>query len=119
MEAHLINPQTLKRLQNETGPGFQRVLALFLKNLPNRLDALSSAWQAKDWEELRQAAHKLKGVSATFGAERFSGCCAMLEQEAAQGTLLEGVPEILEELLAEGERARQELQRFLSDSPAQ
>ncbi|MEO5349867.1 MAG: ATP-binding protein [Magnetococcus sp. YQC-3] len=118
MISQFINLQTLDRLQSETGPGFQRVLGLFLKNFPDRLEALSSAWQADNREALRQAAHKLKGTAATFGAEQFAGCCALLEQAAAQGTIMTSIPGILEEIMAEGERTRQALQRFLSDASA-
>ncbi|MBF0162067.1 MAG: response regulator [Magnetococcales bacterium] len=112
MRRHAINPQTLDQLQSETGPGFHPVLAMFLKNFPGRLDALSRAWQAGNREALQQAAHKLKGTAATFGAEQFAGCCAALEQEVMQGGALERIPGMLEGIRVEGERVQQELRRL-------
>ncbi|MBF0459918.1 MAG: response regulator [Magnetococcales bacterium] len=108
-----INGDTLARLKAEAGSGFERVLAMFLRNFPGRLDTLHSAWQMHDQEAFKQAAHKLKGTSATFGAEGFSSLCATLERHVAQGTATETAPDILDQIRKEGARVQQELQAFL------
>ncbi|MEO5340402.1 MAG: response regulator [Magnetococcus sp. MYC-9] len=108
-----IHAQTLAQLQSETGAGFDRVLTLFLNNLPGRIESLSSAWRAHDMEALKQTAHKLKGTSATFGAQRFAGLCLRLEQQIAQGAASAPLQEIMEEILAEGGRVQQALQRLV------
>ncbi|MBF0399440.1 MAG: response regulator [Magnetococcales bacterium] len=117
-ESDAIRLPLLDQLREETGPGFERVVSLFLKNFPARLDALSAAWQAKDWEALRQASHKLKGTSATYGAARFAGCCANLERHVAQGGATEKIPAMLEEILTEGRRVQRELEQFLASTMA-
>ena len=118
-ELNAINGDTLARMRAETGAGFGRVLAMFLKNFPDRLDSLSRAWQTHDSEMFKQTAHKLKGTSATFGAERFSGLCAELEKHIEQSTATENIPSILDEILTDGRRVQQELQPLLSQSPTQ
>ncbi|WP_130471334.1 Hpt domain-containing protein [Candidatus Magnetaquicoccus inordinatus] len=108
----IINHEGLQRLRQETGAGFQRVLALFLKNFPDRLIALNEAWHKQDRALLRQTAHKLKGTSATFCADSFSHLCAQLESSAEEGSA-EGVAEILLRIEKEGEFVRKELQDLL------
>ena len=46
----VIHAHTLDQLKTETGAGFERVLTLFLKNFPERIHSLHSAWQGEDQE---------------------------------------------------------------------
>ncbi|GAB0056901.1 Sensor histidine kinase RcsC [Candidatus Magnetaquicoccaceae bacterium FCR-1] len=97
----VIDPVLLEQLKNETGSGFARILEMFLKNFPGRLDALRAAWETHDAEGLRQVAHKLKGTSSTFGATRFAQACAELEQLAVRQASLTLLQDALDTVLNE------------------
>jgi HPt (histidine-containing phosphotransfer) domain-containing protein len=107
-----INQEKLRHLRLETGAGFERVLALFLKNFPGRLSALSDAWLSQDRLLLQQSAHKLKGTSATFCADSFSGLCAQMEKSAEEAPA-ESIEQLLQCIMVEGERVRTELHELL------
>ncbi len=86
-----LDPFTLKELKEAGGrgdPGLLSDLAeAYLKDLRARLEAIVSAAAAGDGEELRKAAHSLKGSSANLGARRMQKLCDMLEQAGASGDL--------------------------------
>ncbi|MBF0096984.1 MAG: Hpt domain-containing protein [Magnetococcales bacterium] len=113
-----INHEKLHHLRLETGTGFERVLALFLKNLPGRLSALSEAWLGNDRLLLRQTAHKLKGTSATFCADDFSLLCAQLEKSAEEAPA-EHIEQLLQQVAAEGEQVRIALHDLLLQTLAE
>ena len=107
-----INHEKIAYLRLETGAGFERVLALYLKNLPGRMNALSEAWSSRDRQLLQQTAHKLKGISATFCADSFSLLCAQLEK-SAEGASAENIDQQLQQIMAVGEEVRVELHDLL------
>ncbi|MBF0271951.1 MAG: response regulator [Magnetococcales bacterium] len=111
----VIDPDTLAQLKEETGRGFVRVLEMFLKNLPGRLDALRTAWEMHDSEGLRQVSHKLKGTSSTFGAARFSGLCAELEQLVVREAALALLQDSLNQVLEEGSAVQKQLEAVLRE----
>ncbi|MBF0185159.1 MAG: Hpt domain-containing protein [Magnetococcales bacterium] len=111
----MINLEALQRLRQDTGTGFERVLALFLKNIPIRLLTLEEAWRNQDRLLLRQTAHKLKGTSATFCAEPFSQLCAQLEKSADAASDPE-IASLLEQIQQQGEQVKERLQRLLLQS---
>lgn len=104
----VIQFNVLERMRQEAGPGFVRILELFIKNLPGRIDALANAIHANNSEALKQAAHKLKGTSATFGALIFSSLCKELESSSPERSI-----EILEKIISEGKLIEKELKTFL------
>ncbi|MBF0627570.1 MAG: response regulator [Magnetococcales bacterium] len=112
----LLDPQILAQLKEETGRGFGRIVELFLKNLPERLDALQIAWQNQDFETIRQVSHKLKGTSSTFGAGRFSTLCAELEQLALRKDDPVRIQERLNNIQEEGRQVQRHLESLLEDS---
>ncbi|MEO5364094.1 MAG: Hpt domain-containing protein [Magnetococcus sp. DMHC-8] len=109
-----IRAQALAQLQTATGAGFGRLLALFLKNLPGRLETLTNAWQADDLATLQQTAHQLKGIVAAYGAEELARRCAVLEHSLLQGNGTADMPAMLAAIHTESDRVRQALQHFLT-----
>lgn len=58
------------------------VVRVFLDTLPGRLDVLQSAVDNTDYEEIRRAAHRLKGSSSQFGALYLANLCLQAENMA-------------------------------------
>ncbi len=56
------------------------LIDLYIRELPNYLAALQQAVLSQDGQALYLAAHKFKGASATFGAQRIVALCKLLEQ---------------------------------------
>lgn len=110
----IIDPETLSQLKEETGRGFGRILEMFLRNLPGRLDALQNAWEIHDSETMRQVAHKLKGTSCTFGAARFAALCAELEQLTLRDAALITLRESLEKVREAGQDVQKQLETLLN-----
>ncbi|MBF0141087.1 MAG: response regulator [Magnetococcales bacterium] len=108
VQVELINYSVLERMKVETGAGFVRIVEMFIKNLPGRIDALAKAIQDNNEQALEQAAHKLKGTSATFGALRFSGLCHELESSSPDKR-----QELFNKIVSEGHRIETEMQDFL------
>jgi signal transduction histidine kinase/DNA-binding response OmpR family regulator/HPt (histidine-containing phosphotransfer) domain-containing protein len=65
----------------------QSVVALYVEQAPQRLDAVVRAARDGDAEALRTAAHALRGSSSALGAVEVEGLCAELERLAAAGDL--------------------------------
>ena len=55
------------------------LIDMFIAEAPNYLAEIDNALQAADWPRLTRAAHTLKGVLATFSAERGAASARALE----------------------------------------
>jgi two-component system sensor histidine kinase/response regulator len=78
---------------------------LFCEELPKMLSAVQEAVESKDPEEIRQAAHALKGPVATFAAQPAFDAASNLERIAGSPDL-GSVKDAFAVLLAEVERLR-------------
>ena len=63
------------------------VMDLFLEDAPQRIEAIVSAVDGGDPDELMRAAHSLKGSAGNVGARGLSGLCANLEQRGRNGSV--------------------------------
>lgn len=110
----VINRASIDELRDDTGDGFPRILQRFLDHLPERLAAVGDAWSQGRPVDVGVAAHKLKGLAATYGLDRFVAACITLE-ECVDGPEWMGTDrEPLEKFLAEGVRARAALEAELA-----
>ncbi|MEN8139799.1 MAG: Hpt domain-containing protein [Thermodesulfobacteriota bacterium] len=121
--AHHISPQSAKRSSHGLGSEavrglnvkaalsrvsghehiYLRVLANFMASYSAKTVAeLVSLAQAADFSGLRMAAHSLKGVAATIGADELAGMAKELEDAARGGAhdiIQQKLPAIEEQLL--------------------
>lgn len=67
------------------------MLSLFLEESPRTLETLHSAIAKGDSEQVRYAAHTLKGMSKHFGAETVVGLADRLERMGKEGDLQEAI----------------------------
>ncbi len=82
------------------------VIALFKKHAPAQLQALRSAVESANGDELKKAAHKLKGTCLVFGMPHASELCIAIEENPDQAAGL------VEALSTELDRAQEELERM-------
>lgn len=60
------------------------LIATFLNDAARRSAEIAQAAAANDWEQLRRAAHTVKGAAASVAARRIAAVAAELEQAAGQ-----------------------------------
>jgi HPt (histidine-containing phosphotransfer) domain-containing protein len=80
MTAPTIDPATFEALKAMTGAPFALDLVdTFLEEAPVMLETLRKAFEAKDADTFRRAAHSLKSNSNTFGALALGAMARELE----------------------------------------
>src|SRR3954453_6399614 len=88
-EAEAVDPSSLLFLRQLQKPGVPdavgRILGRFLEETPQRMAALRSALEQDDARALEQAAHALKGISGTVGANEMAFIAHDLEQRGRIG----------------------------------
>jgi PAS domain S-box-containing protein len=82
-----INMATLDQLKKEFGGKIDHSLKFFLQKLPDNMKAISKALEMENCDQLSSAAHKLKGTSLIFGAEKLAGIAHQLEVIGKSGQL--------------------------------
>lgn len=88
-----IDPVTihLDELRARLGPGLEsllsKVIPVYLRELPGRLDKLQTALTGKDTASFAQYCHGLKGTSNSIGASELAALCSRYEQAAYDGDL--------------------------------
>ena len=95
----LIDPGMLERLRAELGDDATcaDMVAIFLSEAPQHLQAVLDCGERADGEALRRAAHKLKGSSQIMGAQRLASRCMRIEELVRAGDRT-GVTSMLREL---------------------
>ncbi|MBI2227662.1 MAG: response regulator [Deltaproteobacteria bacterium] len=79
-------PPLVSRLA-ANNPRFRPIVEKFARRLTDQLEAMSKAWNDRDFEELAGLAHWLKGAGGTVGFDAFTEPALALEQLAkAQNT---------------------------------
>ncbi len=66
---------------------FDAIRNVFVQSLPQRLEALRSAIDGRDWDELGRLAHTLKGTAGSFGYHGVTHAARELEQAAKHGDM--------------------------------
>lgn len=89
MSPDRLDRERLQELLALTRPGgpdlLVKLIDVFLRELPARLDALREAVDAADAAASAEAAHALKGSSATLGAQKLARLCDEIEAAASTG----------------------------------
>lgn len=95
----------LREFQAEGEPDLiQELVGLFKRETPSQIEAIRAAITARDAEQLRKAAHSLKGSSANLGVRLVSALGAELEKKGRSGAV-EGADALLAQLEREYARA--------------
>ncbi len=79
-------------------PDLCGLVKLFVDEMPSRVEELLKAYQAKDWESLRQNAHQLRGAAGSYGFESISPSAGELESAVNKKVSEETIYQCLIEL---------------------
>ena len=94
----MIDPTALEALRSLDDSTDDHMLddlvALFLRDMPAKLDQIQQAFDRSDLPNLRDGAHSLKGSASNLGARQLAALCAKLE------SLQEPTPDEANPLLA-------------------
>jgi HPt (histidine-containing phosphotransfer) domain-containing protein len=60
-------------------PEMVELIGLFLAELPKRVESLTQAWRAREFQTVQQLAHQLKGSSAGYGFPAIGAAAAKVE----------------------------------------
>lgn len=103
----VVDEETLdsyRVLQDDGQPDVvTELIDVFLEDLPSRVESLGSAVHRAEPDELRAAAHALKGSAASIGAVRLAALCGALEAIGQAGAT-DGASALLEPVRVETER---------------
>jgi PAS domain S-box-containing protein len=87
-------------------PDFGAIVDLFVQGMPDRIDALEAQTKSRNWNQLAETAHQIKGAAGCYGFDEITSCAARLEA-AARETQQEGqILSALDELLSLCRRVR-------------
>jgi len=115
-----VDPEVLAMLADLQMPGepdlLREVVVLFLRDTPERLEALTTAVAASDFATAARAAHSIKGSAANLGAMGLHAVAASAEQDARSGDM-PALTIDLQGLAAEYARVRAQLEDLLSARP--
>ncbi len=109
-----IDHKTFKELIDTVGSDFiGELVSAYLEETPTLLEQLRAAWDRRDAETFRRAAHSIKSSSASLGALHLSAQARALEVQGMQAQL-DGAGDALDVLEAEYARAAQAFQERLA-----
>ena len=81
----VVDKAFLDDLRQQIGPAADRMVGLFLEDLPGYIDELRGAAEIHDMAGITRVAHTLKGAAGNVGANRLAQRALALEQEARSG----------------------------------
>ena len=115
-----VDPEVLQMLADLQEPGepdlLRELITLFLRDTPERLDALRRALAREDLETTGRAAHSLKGSAANLGAAGLQTLAASAEA-AAHNRDQPALVTLLASLEAEFAQVRRQLEELLASRP--
>jgi HPt (histidine-containing phosphotransfer) domain-containing protein len=91
---------------------FQRLVQIFLAELPNYVSKICHALELQDGEALFQAAHKMKGSTSSLGARRIHALCLQLENMGRAGEFAAARSLVSTLLTKESEHLKQALENI-------
>jgi HPt (histidine-containing phosphotransfer) domain-containing protein len=85
-------------------PDMAELVRLFVDELPERLKAVSAAWEGQRLSDLKRLAHQLRGASGGYGYPTIGAAAGALEDRIAGATTgaepdLESIRKSMDELL--------------------
>ena len=101
-------PVDLSRISRTTGGDLDvelELLRIFLEQTDEKLRSVETALSAKDYGQIREDAHSIKGASANVGADRLRELAASLEGRMKNGEHTQAEA-MVSEVIAEFARVR-------------
>lgn len=113
-----LNPSQMEQLQQfcirNDAALLLEIVGRFTSDALARISSLQAALAENNSKEVRFQAHALRSSSVNLGGDRLADLCSLIEELAAEGTLL-GANALLEQIRAEFDALQAALAQYLSD----
>jgi signal transduction histidine kinase/DNA-binding response OmpR family regulator len=113
----LTNLDYLRELSDNNESFFKDFISLFLNNTPETMAELEKQLSVKNWEGVRQAAHKMKPSLNYLGLKEAQGLAASVEEYALKKENLEKIEGMVTRLKEICNAAYSELEQELKSLP--
>ncbi|MBK7389362.1 MAG: response regulator [Bacteroidetes bacterium] len=113
----LTNLDYLRELSDNNESFFKDFISLFLNNTPETMAELEKQLSCKNWEGVRQAAHKMKPSLNYLGLKEAQGLAASVEEYALKKENLEKIESMVSRLKEICNAAYSELEQELKSLP--
>jgi HPt (histidine-containing phosphotransfer) domain-containing protein len=100
----------------EDGSLLRELTDLFAREAPEQVQRMVAACRNGDLKTVGQAAHRLKGTAATFGAAEMRRLCIELESLARDGKPLDAADHMIQQLSVECDRVKMALNQAIGRS---
>ena len=87
-------------------PDLGAIVDLFVQEMPDRINALDAQAKSRDWNQLAETAHQIKGAAGCYGFDEITPCAARLEAAVREAQQEEQIFSALDELLTLCRRVR-------------
>ena len=87
-------------------PDLHELVDMFVDEMPDRIGSIECFFESQRWEELRRAAHQLKGAAGSYGFDAITPLAARLETAVRQQEPEEQILHAVNDLGALCRRAR-------------
>jgi HPt (histidine-containing phosphotransfer) domain-containing protein len=87
-------------------PDLSELVDVFVQEMPKRINALDAQAKSRDWNQLAQTAHQIKGAAGCYGFGEIMPCAARLEAVAREARQEQQILSALDELLSLCRRVR-------------
>jgi len=87
-------------------PDFSELVDLFVQAMPDRINALDAQAMSRNWSQLAETAHQIKGAVGCYGFDEITSCAARLEAAAREAPQEEQILSALNELRSLCHRVR-------------
>jgi CheY-like chemotaxis protein/HPt (histidine-containing phosphotransfer) domain-containing protein len=89
-----------------TDPDIGEIVDVFVQELRGWINDLDAHGKSRDWTQLAQTAHRIKGAAGSYGFDEVTPCAARLEAAAREARQEEQILSALDELLSLCRRVR-------------
>ncbi len=87
-------------------PDVGELVDLFVRGMPDRIDALDAQAKSRNWRQVAETAHQIKGTAGCYGFKEITLCAARLEAAAQDAQQEEQILSAIDELLSLCRRVR-------------
>jgi HPt (histidine-containing phosphotransfer) domain-containing protein len=82
-----LDQQRIREAAMDDDEFMVELIDIFLDDIPAQMEWLRRGAGQSDPDEVKKAAHRIRGAAGNVGAERLSGLCADLEESAIEHDL--------------------------------
>ena len=114
----LTNLDFLHEISDGNMDFFKEFIQTFLDNAPESLDGMKQGLDNQDWDTVKKTAHKIRPSFNYLGLKDLEQIATQVEKNAAEGTNLNQMPEMIEKIISTCNQAIDELQNDLRSMAA-